>query len=121
LQFAGLGGPPTKWSPSSAVITNSVLALVMPALARPAKKVPNAAFSCFSCDSYVAEPEPRPAPVVHESLYGARSPRHGESECFRDVSCSQFSGGRVKWQEISQFGMRDRPSAVSRRPLPVVA
>ncbi len=45
LQLAGEGEPPTKWSPSSAVITNSVLALVIPALARPVKKVPKAAFS----------------------------------------------------------------------------
>jgi len=45
LQSAGVGEEPTKWSPSSAVITNSVLALVIPAAARSLKNVPNAAFS----------------------------------------------------------------------------
>src|SRR5215831_407360 len=39
-QFAGLGGPPTKWSFSSGVTTNSVLSLVMPSLARRAKNLP---------------------------------------------------------------------------------
>jgi hypothetical protein len=72
LQFAGLGWLPTKWSPSSAVMTNSVLALVMPCAASWLKKVPNAAFSCASCDSYSAEPGPSPAPVVHESWRSVR-------------------------------------------------
>ena len=48
LQPAGDGGPPTKWSPSSAVITNSVLAGVIPCAASARKNVPNAAFSALS-------------------------------------------------------------------------
>jgi len=48
LQLAGLGALPTKWSPSSAVIMNSVLAFVIPCADSALKNVPNARFSALS-------------------------------------------------------------------------
>jgi hypothetical protein len=41
-QPAGDGGPPTKWSFSSAVMMKSVFSLVIPSLARRAKNWPKA-------------------------------------------------------------------------------
>jgi hypothetical protein len=41
-QFAGVGGEPTKWSPSSMVKTKRVLPLLIPLAASRSKNLPNA-------------------------------------------------------------------------------